>query len=150
MNDLPTPPPKRRNEIISACTFYQFIANLPQPLPPFPVNVQTNIVMINTKNTNANQNSTNKSVGSTYNAIPATSISGLGNKNSTNESVCSTYATTTGEEVEPPPASSATSMRFGALGIQCVCAALADVAGPCVCVLFFCFWRARAFRIYLH
>ena len=39
--------------------------------------------------------------------------------------------------------------RFSAWGIQCVCAALADVARRCVfCLLVF--WRARALHIYLH
>ena len=113
----PNPPPKRRNEIISACTFYQFIANLPQPLPPFPVNVQTNIVMNNTKNTNDNQNSTNKSAGSTYNAIPATAAVLAIKTPPMSPSVPPTTqywggATPTCEEAEPPPASSATSMRL--------------------------------------
>ena len=37
---------------------------------------------------------------------------------------------------------------FSALGIQCVCAALAGVAGPCVCVcLFFFVFGARAHSI---
>ena len=49
------------------------IANLPHPLLPFqfPVNVRTNIVI---NNTNDNQNSSNKSVGSTYNALLATAV----------------------------------------------------------------------------
>ena len=40
------------------------------------------------------------------------------------------------------------SCAFSALGIQCVCAVLADVAGPCVCVSFSFFFGARAHSIY--
>ena len=116
----PNPPPKRRNEI-SACTFYQFIANLLEPATTAPSlsrqrpNEHSNEQ--NTRNTNDNQNSTNKSVGSTYNAIPATAVVLAIKTPPMSPSVPPTTqywggATTTGEEAEPPPASSATSMRL--------------------------------------
>ena len=111
-------PPFKKAKRNNKCLYILPIANLPQPLPPFPVNVRTNIVMNNTKNTNDNQNSTNNSVGSTYNAIPATAAVVLAIKTppmSPSVPPTTQYwggATTAGEEAEPPPASFATSMRL--------------------------------------
>ena len=65
------PPSKKAKR--NKCLYISPIANLPHTLLPFPfrVNVRTNIVM---SNTNDNQNSSNKSVGSTYNAPLATAV----------------------------------------------------------------------------
>ena len=115
INDLPTPLQKgETKQVLVHFTNCQPATTASS----LSVNVRTNIVMKNTKNTNGNQNSTNKSVGSTYNAIPATAAVVLAIKiPPTSPSVPPTTqywggAITTGEEAESPPASSATSMRL--------------------------------------
>ena len=131
--------------------------NLPQPLPPFPVNVRT-IVTNNTKSTNDNQNSTNKSVDSTYNAMPATAVVLAINPLPMSPSVPPTTQYWAGvvlllraRKQSRRPHRPQLPCAFSALGIQCVYAALAGVAGPCVCVcVCVCFWRACTFHIYLH